>query len=266
MARHRGSSGPNEETEGATVEAIDRLTDELRVMRETLDEIREDLEHALRNGKLGCRYLPPGFRLTSMSADPTAPDFAERVNALCPADLPAEKVPGSSGTENDVFSGDSKCETSANSLPTLSTRQFHHGETAPGFPFCCNQPALEWIGDHDQPEIHCAQCGEIVAVPADASRPRLDHVHDAVSSTPANDADPTADEPDHYCCAAPLLEWYGSPYAPSVACSHCGFVVVDNGCILELYDDGADEVPEGEPGPPTRSEKEQGLLFSDGDG
>ena len=220
------------------------------MLRETLDEIRQDIDYVIRNGKLGCRYLPPGFRLTSMPTDPTAEDFAKRVNALTPADLPPEKQ--SENEEQDV-------EVSDRPPPVLSTRQFHHDvEAPPAIPFCCAKPELEWIGDHDQPEIICARCGEIVAVPADASRSRRELVYDDVSPTPTSDADPATNEADFYCCATPLLEWYGSPDAPSIACSHCGYVVVENGCVLERSagDEERSEVPT----------RQQGLLFSeDGD-
>ena len=257
MAKRR-SSGSSEENDDATPAAIERLTDELRVLRETLDEIRQDMDYVIRNGKLGCSYLPPGFRLTSCAADPTAEDFAEQLNALTPSDLPPGKRPPSAATVTEVFDDGSSIEVSTNPPPPLSTRQFHHGETAPAIPFCCAQPELEWIGDHENPEIICARCGEIVAVPADASRPRRELVYDDVSPTPISDAEPATDEADFYCCAAPLLEWYGSPDAPSIGCSHCGYVVVENGCVLERSAGDEEQMEQ-----PTQ---QQGFLFAeDGD-
>ncbi len=154
------------------------------------------------NGKLGCRYLPPGFRLTSCAADPTAEDFAEHLNAFTPADLPPEKRPPLPGTATEVFEDGSSIEVSTNPPPPLSTRQFHHGETAPAIPFCCAKPELEWVGDHDDPEIVCARCGETVAVSPDASRPRRELVYDDVSPSPTSDADPSTDEANFYCCRA----------------------------------------------------------------
>ena len=50
------------------------------------DEIREDLQWAVRNGALPVE-LPDPFRLTSMPLDPTAEDFHERVNAVSAGDI-----------------------------------------------------------------------------------------------------------------------------------------------------------------------------------
>lgn len=62
---------------------LQAIADEMQLIREALDEIREELSWANRNTPAA-----PPFRLTSMSADPTAPDWAERLNRFTPADLP----------------------------------------------------------------------------------------------------------------------------------------------------------------------------------
>jgi hypothetical protein len=51
------------------------------VLRESIDEFREAFEHAVRNPP---DPLPPPFQLWSMPLDPTAPDFAKRLNGVPP--------------------------------------------------------------------------------------------------------------------------------------------------------------------------------------
>lgn len=55
------------------VSAIEALTEEVRTLREALDEFREDYQWAVRN------HDRP-IHITSMSADPCADDF--KVNAV----------------------------------------------------------------------------------------------------------------------------------------------------------------------------------------
>jgi hypothetical protein len=62
--------------------AIERLTDEVNTLRIAVDELREELVWELRQLREGTPEWKARFRLTSMPADPTAPDFAERVNAV----------------------------------------------------------------------------------------------------------------------------------------------------------------------------------------
>lgn len=61
---------------------ISRLADEIHVLRQALDDLREELVWELRQLRTASQEARPPFRLTSMPVDPTAPDFAERVNAL----------------------------------------------------------------------------------------------------------------------------------------------------------------------------------------
>ena len=56
-------------------DAVERLTDELRVVRDVLDELREQVQWASRNPE-------PRVRITSLSLDPCAKDF--KVNAIPP--------------------------------------------------------------------------------------------------------------------------------------------------------------------------------------
>jgi ABC-type transporter Mla subunit MlaD len=68
-----------DEARDALADEVRQLREEVRVVWEAVDELREALEHALRNPP---EPPPPSFRLTSMAADPTADDFAERLNAI----------------------------------------------------------------------------------------------------------------------------------------------------------------------------------------
>jgi hypothetical protein len=60
-------------------------------LRDAIDEEKEVLEWAAQNDK-------PIFRLTSMPIDPAAPDFAQKLNALTPEDLPPEQTPTTQGS------------------------------------------------------------------------------------------------------------------------------------------------------------------------
>lgn len=73
----------------AVAEALDRLSDELTVLRDVLDEIRSELQWANRNREDG-PWKPAPVHITSMPRDPTAPDWAERLNRFSAADLPGE--------------------------------------------------------------------------------------------------------------------------------------------------------------------------------
>jgi hypothetical protein len=72
-------------------EAVERLADEVHVLRDVLGEVRDDLAWALHNDRLRpARPHVPVVPLTSMPLDPLAPDFGERLNRYGPQDLPAE--------------------------------------------------------------------------------------------------------------------------------------------------------------------------------
>ena len=64
-------------------EVVREAVEELGVIRDIEDEKREEIQWAVRNQQ-------PIIQLTSMPADPAAPDWAEHVNKLTPADVPDE--------------------------------------------------------------------------------------------------------------------------------------------------------------------------------
>lgn len=67
---------------------VQGLRDEVQVLRNAIDELREIFEYAVQNG-LPIRSSLDGHarRITSMPIDPTAPDFAMRVNRFAAADV-----------------------------------------------------------------------------------------------------------------------------------------------------------------------------------
>jgi hypothetical protein len=70
----------------ALTAAVERVGDELRVIREVMDECREHFEWAVNNDRLRCPS--PALHITSLPKDPVAPDFGERINRFSAEDLP----------------------------------------------------------------------------------------------------------------------------------------------------------------------------------
>jgi hypothetical protein len=61
------------------VEVMRENTEEVGVMRDAIDELRERYVWALNNSR---QEMPPAFHLTSMPADPCATKWAARVNRV----------------------------------------------------------------------------------------------------------------------------------------------------------------------------------------
>lgn len=74
----------------ALTAAVERVTDELRMIWQVLDECREDLQWAVRNHKFR-NAEPCVMHITSMPKDALASDFGTQVNRFTVADLPAAK-------------------------------------------------------------------------------------------------------------------------------------------------------------------------------
>ena len=75
-------------TEDSIAAALDRLRAELAVVREILDEIRDELQWTNRNRGESDRCSRMPLRITSMPLDPAALDW--EINRFSAADLPAE--------------------------------------------------------------------------------------------------------------------------------------------------------------------------------
>jgi len=80
----------NPDCDDPVAEALDRLTEELAVARQVLDDIYSELQWANRNRPDGEIRTGSVRRITSMPLDPTASDWAERVNRYSADDLPGE--------------------------------------------------------------------------------------------------------------------------------------------------------------------------------
>lgn len=71
------------------IEAVECVAGQLQILRETIDEIREDFQWAIRNDRLRCpRHV---VHVTSMALDPLAEDFGARLNRLNPENLHPEQ-------------------------------------------------------------------------------------------------------------------------------------------------------------------------------
>jgi len=67
-------------------EEVCRLHQEIRVLRDVLAELVEDVQWAIRNGIVPSEVHGERFRLTSMPTDPCTEDFHARVNEVSDAD------------------------------------------------------------------------------------------------------------------------------------------------------------------------------------
>lgn len=86
MPKGKPAARPVREEVAELRSAIEQLSMEIQVLRQVLDELRDDYGWALQNSKI--RSLPPPFVLTSMPADPLSRDW--QLNRLSAADLPPE--------------------------------------------------------------------------------------------------------------------------------------------------------------------------------
>ena len=70
------------------IDAVEAVAGQIEVLREAIDEIREEFPWAVRNDR-----LPPHVvHVTSMAKDPCDPRWAEKLNRLTPADLQADDL------------------------------------------------------------------------------------------------------------------------------------------------------------------------------
>lgn len=76
-------------------QAVVSLTEQVRVLRQAVDEIGDELGWAIRNRVVTVQPLEavsPRPCITSFPADPSAVDFHERINAVRASDLPADSA------------------------------------------------------------------------------------------------------------------------------------------------------------------------------
>ena len=70
------------------------LTEQVRVLRQAVDEIGDELGWAIRNRVVALQpleALSPPPRIKSFPADAATEDFHDRINAIRPEDLPKEE-------------------------------------------------------------------------------------------------------------------------------------------------------------------------------
>lgn len=78
------------DSEEAIAAALDRLREELTVVRQVLDEIREELEWANQNRGDTDHFATTPRPVTSLPLDPAAPQSDKQVNHCSTTDVPAE--------------------------------------------------------------------------------------------------------------------------------------------------------------------------------
>lgn len=81
----------------ALTSAVERLANEMRVIRDIAAEMHECFEWAVQNDKFRCE--PPHVtHLTSMPKDPTDAAFGAKINAVPPAELDRLRTATSAST------------------------------------------------------------------------------------------------------------------------------------------------------------------------
>lgn len=78
-----------DESSGVFVEMVTELAHQVEILREAVDELRDELTYELRKLRDAVTEPAKPFRLTSMPRDPFAPDFHARVNAVQPEQVAA---------------------------------------------------------------------------------------------------------------------------------------------------------------------------------
>ena len=80
--------------------AVELPTEEVHILREIVDRLQDDLAWALNNDRFRTRPASSPMHITSMPANPLAPDFGEHINRYRPEDIPSEPVSMSMPTQN----------------------------------------------------------------------------------------------------------------------------------------------------------------------
>ena len=80
MGKKRAIDG---EADSELIECIDSLREQVKVLRNAVDDLREELQYLVRNpGENRVAETIERLRVTSLPLDPTADDFGQRVNAV----------------------------------------------------------------------------------------------------------------------------------------------------------------------------------------
>ena len=108
VGRTKPTPAPSSSTTESLAALVEKLTQQvvsldgrLAVLTTAIDELREEVQWAIRNDKLSCTPKPV-MHITSLPRDPLAPDFGERINRLSGNDVPAEDdAPGEEVESSD---------------------------------------------------------------------------------------------------------------------------------------------------------------------
>lgn len=90
MAKQSRTPAPTPEMIEELSSAVQALTDQVRMLRQAVDEIGDELGWAIRNRVIPKRQ-PPTIPLVSLPLDPLADDFCQRVNEV--PSMPTEAPP-----------------------------------------------------------------------------------------------------------------------------------------------------------------------------
>jgi hypothetical protein len=114
---------------------VAQLTEETRLLRMSLDELRDDVVWAARQVLAAGHEVAPA-QVPCKPIDPLAPDADFRQYPV------HDGAPGGTSGGREPQRLDDACES---------------------VEYCCNAPRLTWNGDPDTPGIACESCGYIVA-------------------------------------------------------------------------------------------------------
>ena len=85
-------AAPTEEVLDRLVETVERLEEDMRCIRETLDRLQDDFAWSLNNDPAredSWRPASAPIHITSLARDPLAADFGERINKVTAEELAA---------------------------------------------------------------------------------------------------------------------------------------------------------------------------------
>lgn len=109
--------------------AVEQLTEEVRLLRTAVDELRDDAIWAARQALAVGDSLVPGH--LRRQYDPLVPDSSDS-------------------------------ETEEPTVPPPMDHAMDHADEDAESSYCCERPMLAWNGDPDVPGVACENCGYVV--------------------------------------------------------------------------------------------------------
>lgn len=142
MSRSRPSNEPRSDATDDIAGAVRDLAEEVRVLRQAVDELREEVQYGVRN-LLGQPSPARNDRTSPRSVRADAVQFGEAIRRL-----------GDDVEEGLSQDGSARVEAEAFAKATEGVEELV---------YCCDQPKLTWYGDPERPGIACENCGFPVA-------------------------------------------------------------------------------------------------------